>query len=288
MNKMIIDNKISEARKFFEEDSYLLDFYDSAIECYEKSDFPLKINNFACNIRELLREKMALVASDEDVSQCEWCKGNKYLDENNKPTRRARIRYYLLLNMPDISVEKIFKEKIEEIEDEYMKQIRELSIYTHVTKAIFYSTTSERDIKFCEILNLLSDILSFIETSKKMTTTEIEKFLYDDISNHVYNDYLDSELDLLSTHTSVDDVLIKEFSIEDITNDFIYIMGTAELDTCLQYGSYSEFCRGEGAVFNMSFDLDFSVKINITDFDDKEYKYESVNTDKFYGVENGE
>ena len=34
--------------------------------------------------------------------------------------------------------------------------------------------------------------------------------------------------------------------------------------------------------------MDFSVKINITDFDDKEYKYETVNTDKFYGIEDGE
>ena len=107
---IIIENKITEARKFFEDDSYLLDFYNSAIECYEKSDSPLKINNFACNIRELLREKMALVAPDNIVADCSWCKGQKYLDTENKPTRRARIRYCLLSNMPDSTVEEIFKE----------------------------------------------------------------------------------------------------------------------------------------------------------------------------------
>lgn len=285
---ILIENKITEARKFFEDDSYLLDFYNSAIECYEKSDSPLKINNFACNIRELLREKMALVAPDNIVAACSWCKGQKYLDTENKPTRRARIRYCLLSNMPDSTVEEIFKEKIEEIENEYTSQIKQLSVYTHVTKEVFYKTQNECDLRFSEILNLLSNIIGLIKTAQKMTTTEIENFLYDDISDHIYNDYIDPELDLLSNHTYVEGISDLNYSIDNIDKDYIFIEGTATLDTCLQYGSYSEMHRGDGASFDMSFDMDFSVKINITDFDDKEYKYETVNTDKFYGIEDGE
>lgn len=288
MNKLIIDNTISEARKFFEDDSYLLDFYNSAIECYEKSDSPLKINNFACNIRELLREKMSLVAPDNTVVNCTWCKGQKYLDNESKPTRRARIRYYLLSNMPDSTVEEIFKEKIEEIENDYSSQIKQLSIYTHVTKEVFYKTQDECDLKFSEILNLLSDIIGLIETSKKMTTNEIENFLYEDISNHIYNDSIDPELDLLSNHTYVEGISDLNFSISAIDENYIYIEGTATLDTCLQYGSYSEMRRGDGASFDMSFDLDFSVQINIINFDDKEYHYDTVNTDDFYGIDEGE
>lgn len=49
--------KIDDARKFFEDDTFLTNFFDSAIKSYEDSDNPLRLSNFACNIRELLREK---------------------------------------------------------------------------------------------------------------------------------------------------------------------------------------------------------------------------------------
>lgn len=279
--------KIDDARKFFEDDPFLTNFFDSAIKSYEDSDNPLRLSNFACNIRELLREKMTLVSPDTTVLKCNWCKGD-YIDGKGKPTRKARLRYYLLTNMNNQLLDTIFKEKITEIENDYKKKIDELSKFTHVTSKTFYISDEEIEKQFTEVIDLLTFIIEFVEASKKLTINMIEDFLNDDITNHIYNDYLDSELDVLSTHTSVDDVMIKEFSIEDITDDFIYIEGTAELDTCLQYGSYSEFHRGEGAAFNMSFDLDFSVKVNIADFDDKKYTYEPVNTDKFYGIEDGE
>ena len=94
---IIIENKITEARKFFEDDSYLLDFYNSAIECYEKSDSPLKINNFACNIRELLREKMALV----DLEKIKNNNGKCYLYIDNKNITNVDAQGWLRLeNLP--------------------------------------------------------------------------------------------------------------------------------------------------------------------------------------------
>lgn len=287
MNKIIIDNTISEVRKFFEDDSFLSDVYDSVIKSYQDSTNPLRLSNFACNIRELLREKMSLNTTDREILLCRWCKKDEYLDKMGKPTRKARIRYYLLSNMDDKFLDKIFLEKIKEIEKEYIKKIDTLSKYTHITRKTYYISQKEIDDKFLEIMNLLIFIINFLEASKKMTTRQIEDFLYEDISDHVYHDYIDSELDLLSTHTIIDDVSNIQFSIQNINQDFILIDGTAELDVCLQYGSESDRRKGDGDSFNMSFDLDFSVKINISDFDDKEYKYEPVNTDKFYGIEEG-
>lgn len=283
----MVNPNIQKAQEFFDSDKYLSEFYESALKSFNDKSNPLRLCNFACNIRELLREKLSRDAPDDDVIKCSWCNSN-YLDNDGNPTRKARLRYYLLYSMDNATVDERFQEKITDIEKEYGEQINKLSKYTHVTENVFYMSEYEKDNQFNEVIDLLAYIIDFLAASEKMTYKEIESFLYDDISDHVYHDYLDSELDVLSTHTSVDDVMIQNFSIEDITNDYIYIKGTAELDTCLQYGSYSEFHRGEGAAFNMSFDLDFSVKINITDFDDKEYKYETVNTDKFYGIEDGE
>lgn len=280
-------HKIDDARKFFEDDSFLSDFYDYAIKNYQNSHNPLRLSNFACNIRELLREKMSLVAPDEEVLSCKWCKG-EYLDNEENPTRKARLRYYLLSNMDNKLLDPIFKEKIKDIETKYIKHINTLSKYTHVTRKTFYIKNEEIEKQFIEIIDLLTFIIEFIEASKTLTNRSIEEFLYYDISNHVYNDYLDSELDLLSTHTRVDDVPSIQFSIDDITRDYIHISGTAELDICLQYGSESDRRRGDGDAFNMSFDLDFTVTIDINDFDTKEYHYEPVNTDKFFGINEGE
>lgn len=284
---ILIENKITEARKFFEDTPFLSDVYDSAIKSYKDSSNPLRLSNFACNIRELLREKMSLNAPDKEILLCNWCKNN-YLDKDGKPTRKARIRYYLLSNMDDTSLDNIFQEKIKDIEKEYVNKIDTLSKYTHITEKTFYITQKEMDCKFSEIMNLLIFIINFLDASKKLTDKRIEDFIYEDISDHVYHDYIDSELDLLSTHTVIDDVTNIEFSIQNINQNFILIEGTAELDVCLQYGSDSDRRKGDGDSFNMNFDLDFSVTININNLDDKNYHYEPINTDNFYGIDEGE
>lgn len=281
MGEKMTNPNIQKAQEFFDSDKYLSEFYESALKSFNDKSNPLRLCNFACNIRELLREKLSRDAPDEDVINCSWC-NEKYLDNDGKPTRKARLRYFLLFSMDNETVYERFQEKITDIEKEYGEQINKLSKYTHVTKKVFYMSEHEKDNQFNEVIDLLAYIIDFLAASEKLTYREIESFLYDDISNHVYNDCLDSELDVLSTHTRVEDVNRIEFSIKDIDKDYIYIEGTASLDTCLQYGSFSEMRRGDGASFDMTFDLDFSVKIDISDLNEKEYKYEPVNTDKFY------
>ena len=143
---MNLSSIIAEARIFFEDNSFFSDVYDSAIKSYEDSSNPLRLSNFACNIRELLREKMSLNAPDKEILLCNWCKDN-YLGKDGKPTRKARIRYYLLSNMDDKALDNIFQEKIKDIENDYIKKIDELSKYTHITEKTFYISQKEMDNK---------------------------------------------------------------------------------------------------------------------------------------------
>ena len=277
----MVNPNIQKAQEFFDSDKYLSEFYESALKSFNDKSNPLRLCNFACNIRELLREKLSRDAPDDDVIKCSWCNSN-YLDNDGKPTRKARLRYYLLYSMDNTTVDERFQKKITDIEKEYGKQINKLSKYTHVTENVFYMSESEKDHQFYEVIDLLAYIIDFLAASEKMTYREIESFLYDDISDHVYHDYLDSELDVLSTHTRIENVNGIEFEITDIDKDYIYIEGTAELEVNLQNGSDSEMERGDGLAFDMTFDLDFSVKIDISNLNEKEYIYEPVNTDKFY------
>ena len=277
----MVNPNIQKAQEFFDSDKYLSEFYESALKSFNDKSNPLRLCNFACNIRELLREKLSRDAPDDDVIKCSWCNSN-YLDNDGKPTRKARLRYYLLYSMDNATVDERFQEKITDIEKEYGEQINKLSKYTHVTENVFYMSEYDKDNQFNEVIDLLAYIIDFLAASEKMTYKEIESFLYDDISDHVYHDYLDSELDVLSTHTRIEDVNGIEFSIADIDKDYIYIEGTAEVEVNLQNGSDSEMERGDGFAFDMTFDLDFSVKIDISNLDEKEYIYEPVNTDKFY------
>lgn len=50
-------SKIDEAKRFFNNDKFLLDFYNSTIKSFYDSLNSLRLSNFACNIKELLREK---------------------------------------------------------------------------------------------------------------------------------------------------------------------------------------------------------------------------------------
>lgn len=274
-----MDKAIEEARGFFKDNDYLLNFYNDSIETYSKVKNHLTLHNFSCNIRELLREKLSLDAPDKEIIDCSWFSGN--YNKEGKPTRRGRIRYYLLGGIGDEKLEELsVKDELDIIEDKYIEKLDKLSEYTHITEQKFYLSEEERNKQFCEILNMLIDVQKFIYDSKEKIYEKVESYLYKDIRSYFYNNMPD-ELDVLSTHTRVEDIFIEMHSM-DIDNQCIYIHLYIGLNVNLQYGSDSDVLHGDGFVYNDNYNAPCNIKINVNDFKIEEYKHLPVNTDSFY------
>jgi hypothetical protein len=95
------------------------------------------------------------------------------------------------------------------------------------------------------------------------------------------------EVDLLSTHSTVEEVDDIEFTITNICSDRLFIEGTGSLGCDLQWGSNSDMKSGEGAQEWINLPMDFKGELPISNMKDgKEFEF-TVNVDdsKWYGIE---
>ena len=282
---MNINEKIKEARCLFNLDQFLTQAYDEAIKAFNGTPSPLGLINFACNVRELLRNLMDEYAPDTEIEKCSWFSESQYSyapkdSKKIKPTRRAKIRFYLTENMCSNDVALIYQNIITEYEESYVGFINKLSAYTHFDKNSYFALQQKIKSSFEECLDTLCEINCFLKTSKERTYKRIEQFLYSDIFEEM-NTNMPSELDILSPHTSIEGINVY-YSIDSIQNGFILISGEAQLDVNLRYGSNSDFRNDDGFECSKGFKVHFRTLVNVTNFADKRYEYDPIDNSTFF------
>lgn len=101
------------------------------------------------------------------------------------------------------------------------------------------------------------------------------------INDYFINEEIPSQLDELSTHTSIDCVEVDEILSLVIEKLLITVTGLATINVNLQYGSNHDCDCGDGDECNDSFPLAFTIKL------DHEYNIENIeyeiDTSEWYG-----
>jgi len=86
---------------------------------------------------------------------------------------------------------------------------------------------------------------------------ELEEIIYDYLINNI-----PSELDTLSTHTSIDSIYIIEINGIEISKDSLVIKGDATISVELQYGSDGDCVRGNGLEYSDDFPMEFVITLD--------------------------
>ena len=128
--------EVFKAKNFFKTNDFQNKLYDCVIANYFDLNNPIRFNNFAYSIRELLREKFDYEAPDEQIKLCTWysplLENN---EEKNKPTRSDKVRYYLAAGLNDSQLQLLQVENdIKSIQNKYLKTVNTLSKYTHINE----------------------------------------------------------------------------------------------------------------------------------------------------------
>ncbi|OEF98276.1 hypothetical protein [Desulfuribacillus alkaliarsenatis] len=100
------------------------------------------------------------------------------------------------------------------------------------------------------------------------------------ISGYFIEEGIPSELDVLSTHTTIDYIEVNEILSVAIEKSLITVSGEAIVYVNLQYGSDRDCEYGDGAEYSDSFPLTFTVELDC-DHNIKTIKYE-VDTSNWY------
>lgn len=171
---------------------------------------------------------------------------------------------------------------IEETKDEYLKQgymVKTKAQVGNLTVDLVASKKGEKiyfEFKGKGIPGLpKSQLLSLQRLAAKSPTTalklvfvsppdqaEIEIEGIEQIIEEAIVEDLPSELDGLSSHTTVEDVTDVEFTSVNISRNFIQLSGYCMVSVALQHGSNSDLNRDEGSLSSDSFPADFELELD--------------------------
>lgn len=235
---------------------------DASLNILKQENNPLKINNFACSIRELSRHILGTLAPDNKIKECDWFE-QQYNNENVPIIiRRQRIQYAIQKKLPTSYVSKHipnFVDLIKNVND----TINNLSKYTHIEENIFGISPEDEENLAVEILDSFIKFKETIDCSTKRFNEDIEKSIDVALYNYVCMQYIE-QLDKIASHYQVNDISFYDFNVSKINEEHWDLRVFGDIDTTLQWGSDGDYRRGDGLKenINIGFDADLRVKVN--------------------------
>lgn len=230
------------------------------------SNSRIRFSNFAFVIRELIDVLLKNLATDENIENCGW-----YVEPQNserKILRCHRIKYIIqggfLENIFDLMTGINFNDAIGKI-NKYFRD--ELSTNVHLTKESLNYSQEEIIQKSKDFEVIIDEFLSMIRRVRQ----QIINFLVDAMEIVVNDAFLSEtidDLDILSTHTRIDNIDDIEFEINSISSNEIIGTITGTVNVFLQYGSDREVRDGLGDEIEASYPFILPFTIDIQPLND--------------------
>lgn len=211
---------------------------------------PLRFNNFAYAMRELVRHVMARLAPDDEVRACDWYKNE--IDRSNGISRRQRVYYAVQGGLSDEYVTDELGIDVGEIHRRLRDSIDNLSKHTHIEENTFNLSGEEIERFVNETLAAVVDFFQTVTGCRTILVEALREHLDASIVNAAISETILS-IDELATHHSIDAVYTEQVHIRQIDAHFIHFVAEGTVECELQWGSNSDLRRGDGATLDQDF-----------------------------------
>lgn len=246
----------------------------------------LRFNNFAYSIRELSRHILYRLAPDKDIKLCTWYKPSKNKNGDIVISRADRINYAIHGGFDNNVLAAMgLKSSIEQARKTMLDSIDALNKYTHVNENTFDVPESEVETLVDKVIGSFNGFVDVMTNIRRKVISHLENEINHEILiTTLYETY--SEIDILSTHSSIENYYIDSILVDDITSQDVSFTINGTVDVRLQYGSDGDQRRDDGYVTNMSFpfraDVSAEIKTSLKRFHlDGDIHFE-VDTDEYY------
>jgi hypothetical protein len=255
--------------------------FAAAIKSFEQTDNPLRLNNFAMDLRELSRIMLHDLAPEKDIRNCCWFA--EEVNEIGQPiiTRAQRIRYAVQAGLADDFVRDTLLIDVQETIDEFKGLINDLSKFTHVSENTFDTDDTLAETLAEEALGIFSSLLRTIDDCRAEVLKAVEDSARDALNEEMIANTI-QELDQLATHHTIDGAHIEEFHLTHIGAKELAFEAAGSVDVELQYGSDSDYERGDGLRMDDSYPLTCKFTADITSPLDLTVKALQVDNSSFY------
>ncbi len=238
------------------------EIFQSSIELLN-TPIKTRFSNFATNIRELTRDVFKSLAPDDEVMNCNW-----FTMENPEGTtditRVQRMMYAIRGGLSDQFIEDELGIDLKSVTSKFNRVIHKLNKYTHINEKVYYRGEEAGYEMVEKTLIAFDDFLRAIEDTRYLIVSNLEKRLYDQVSDALIDDVI-QEVDILATHYLVEGETINNIIISNITSTNLFIQVQGSVDVEHQYGSDGDFRRGDGVRFENSYPFYISLVLDIND-----------------------
>lgn len=228
---------------------------------------PIRANLFAAGMRELVTYVLHLSAPDHLLTACAWYSAHRE-DQRKKalktgvtyrdaPTRVNRMVYATQGGLSDKFLEE-FGIDSKSVHRRLREVVDDLSRYTHVRPGLLLESDSEVSTFMADIFQATIHFFDVVSEVRDAVASAVAESISEAVDAALTETVVD-ELDELSTHTMVNEVVADSIKVSGIGPSTIEFDVDGTVYVQLNYGSHSDFARGDGA--SMSDKYPFAVKM---------------------------
>lgn len=265
-------------------DSFDKELVDYAFRNLEDKTNLIRLNNFSYVLRELLYRILDREAPHEDVSKSSWFKSMIKWDKT-KATREQQMQYMMLDKFPNDFVNQILKIDVKAAAEYLNGILKSMNAYTHISSKTTNYSDEDIERKVGNVCALFTDLFGLIR--------KIQNKIYDGVAKRIDRELLETmymetfdEVDILSTHSTIEEYSFQDLTIERITDRDLKCDVHGIVKVRLQYGSNYDIRNDDGYVTDMSFPFNSSFTCTLTEEGIENYVIEQdsidVDTNSFY------
>ena len=223
------------------------------------SDNPIRGNLFAAAFRELISHSLRDLSPDKDIKACKWFKPETC---DARPTRRQRMKYAVQGGISDSYLSETLGLEFNDWFKEIVVAYDELSKSTHLQPDTILSNEAEvmgLAIRSAEAMHRLLDAIgSTREGILKAVEEQLNKEAIDAILAETV-----LTIDNIAPHHSIDEIWADDIRVSKIDSEHVWYRVAGTIEAELQWGSSSDFRKGDGAAANHSFPFECDMRASV-------------------------
>jgi hypothetical protein len=254
--------------------------FAAALKSFGQPANPLRVNNFAMNLRELSRLILDELSPEDKVKQCCWFK-QEFSGGVAIITRAQRIRYAVQAGLTEDFVKDELAINVPQIIRKHGKIVERLSKFTHLGRKTFGVDENTANRFADAALDMFMELLQMIDECREEIHRALEGVARDALDEEMFSRTI-QELDEISTHTTVKYTHIDDFELTHMGPTRIVFSASGSVDCKLQYGSDGDWARGDGARLDDNYPLTCEFEADISTPLDLEVRKLQVDNSSFY------
>jgi conserved hypothetical protein len=258
-------------------DSFDKELVDYAFRNLEDKTNLIRLNNFSYVLRELLYRILEREAPHKEVSKSPWFKSMIKWDKT-KATREQQMQYMMLDKFPNDFVNQILKIDVKAVAEYLNGILNSMNAYTHISPKTTNYSDKDIESKVGNVCALFTDLFGLIR--------KIQNKIYDGVAKRIDRELLETmymetfdEVDILSTHSTIEEYSIQDLTIERITDRDLKCDVQGFVTVRLQYGSNYDIRNDDGYVTDMTFPFNSSFTCTLTEEGIENYVIEQDSID---------